>query len=87
MADAITPDATSKQSTVGGLLAGAKSSLSGLLSGGSNSTASGLASGGSSATPSLLTNPILWVAVVVAGVVVYFAKFRSPSRKGIKFRR
>jgi hypothetical protein len=82
MADAITPDSTSKQSTVGSLLAGAQSSLTNLFHS-SNSTASGLTSGGSSTSTSFLTNPIVWVAVVVAGVVVYFAKFKKKGRRGV----
>jgi hypothetical protein len=86
MADELTPTPATKQSTVGGLLSGATSSLKGLFSG-STSTASGLASGGSTTSTSFLTNPLVWVAVLVSGVVVYFLKFRKPARKGIKFRK
>jgi hypothetical protein len=86
MADTLIPDSTTKQSTVGALLSGGAARLETLFSGGA-STASGLAAGGATTSPSFFANPIVWVAVVVAGVVVYFAKFKGSSRKSVKFRK
>lgn len=84
--DNLTPDPTTKASTVGSLLAGASNKISGFFSGSSTSSASGLASGGSTSSASVFMSPLLWIGAVVVAATVYLVKFRKSARKGINFR-
>lgn len=86
MADVLTPDATTKSSTVGGLLTSVKNSFSSLTSGLNLSGGTAAKSDGSTSSTSLLMSPLVWAGALALAVVVYFKKFRKPSRSGVKFK-
>lgn len=85
--DTLTPE---KTSTAAGLLTGvgskftsAYNSLKSTFVGGDSSAKTA----GTTSSSSFLTNPIIWVVVLVAAGVVYFKKFRKPGRKAVKWRK
>lgn len=91
MADTIASDTpvAPKTSTVASLFGGLSSRASSFLNGESGLISNAFTGGTSAAgTSSLLTSPILWLAVAAVGVFVYFKKFhKGAGRKSVKFRR